>query len=127
MRICVNTTILIDILKNEFRSYQENLHEALEREKTWSPPSDDSRNRRDGAGHSKEWAVSGKHHHRPLDKGGGLGFVTAAQPRLLAAQEKVRRHDLQGLPGSNVRQVTGTRTSCLRDHRWFATVLPVRF
>ena len=29
MRICVDTTILIDILKDEFRSYQENLYEAL--------------------------------------------------------------------------------------------------
>jgi predicted nucleic acid-binding protein len=29
MRVCVDTTVLIDILKDEFRSYQEQLYSAL--------------------------------------------------------------------------------------------------
>ena len=29
MRICVDTTILIDVLKDEFRAFQEKLYEAL--------------------------------------------------------------------------------------------------
>ncbi len=29
MRICVDTTILVDILKDEFRSYQDKLYTAL--------------------------------------------------------------------------------------------------
>ena len=31
MRVCVDTTILLDILKDEFRSFQEKLYTALER------------------------------------------------------------------------------------------------
>jgi predicted nucleic acid-binding protein len=30
LRICVDTTILIDILKDEFRPFQEKLYEAME-------------------------------------------------------------------------------------------------
>jgi len=29
MRVCVDTSILIDILKDEFRKYQEKLYDAL--------------------------------------------------------------------------------------------------
>ncbi len=31
MRVCIDTTILIDILKDEFRNFQEKLYIALER------------------------------------------------------------------------------------------------
>ena len=31
MRVCVDTTILIDILKDEFRDYQDKLYTALAR------------------------------------------------------------------------------------------------
>ena len=38
MRICVDTPILIDVLKDEFRPYQEKLYEALaHREQLLSP------------------------------------------------------------------------------------------
>ncbi len=39
MKICVDTTILIDILKDEFRSYQEKLYKALERKDQLVAPS----------------------------------------------------------------------------------------
>ncbi len=39
MKICVDTTILIDILKDEYRSYQEKLYTALERREVIVAPS----------------------------------------------------------------------------------------
>ena len=39
MRICVDTTILIDILKDEFRSFQDKLYLALERREELVAPS----------------------------------------------------------------------------------------
>lgn len=39
MRICVDTTILIDILKDEYRSYHEKLYTALERKEDIVAPS----------------------------------------------------------------------------------------
>ena len=39
MRVCVDTTILLDILKDEFRSFQDKLYAALvRREKLVAPP-----------------------------------------------------------------------------------------
>ena len=39
MRVCVDTTILLDILKDEFRSFQDKLYAALSRkEKLVAPP-----------------------------------------------------------------------------------------
>lgn len=39
MRICVDTTVLIDILKDEFRSYQDRLYAAMEKgERLIIPP-----------------------------------------------------------------------------------------
>ena len=39
MRVCVDTTILLDILKDEFRSFQDKLYAALTRkEKLVAPP-----------------------------------------------------------------------------------------
>ncbi len=32
MKICVDTTVLIDILKNEFPDYQEKFYSALEKD-----------------------------------------------------------------------------------------------
>ena len=39
MKICVDTTVLIDILKNEFQNYQEKLYSALQKNKDLSAPS----------------------------------------------------------------------------------------
>lgn len=39
MRICVDTTILLDILKDEFRSFQDKLYLALERREELVAPS----------------------------------------------------------------------------------------
>jgi len=39
LRVCVDTTILIDILKDEFRSFQEKLYRALERKEDLIAPS----------------------------------------------------------------------------------------
>ena len=39
MRVCVDTTILVDILKDEFRSFQEKLYRALERKEDLIAPS----------------------------------------------------------------------------------------
>jgi predicted nucleic acid-binding protein len=39
LRICVDTTILIDILKDEFRPFQEKLYEAIEKNETLVTPS----------------------------------------------------------------------------------------
>ena len=39
MKICVDTTILIDILKDEFRSHQDKLYMALERREDLVAPS----------------------------------------------------------------------------------------
>jgi len=39
LKICVDTTILIDILKDEYRSYQEKLYTALERREVIVAPS----------------------------------------------------------------------------------------
>ena len=39
MRICIDTTILIDILKDEFKSFQDKLYLALERRETLVAPS----------------------------------------------------------------------------------------
>ena len=38
MKICVDTTILIDILKDEFRQFQEMLYAALAAKKTLVAP-----------------------------------------------------------------------------------------
>ena len=39
MRVCVDTTILLDILKDEFRSFQDKLYAALaRRENLVAPP-----------------------------------------------------------------------------------------
>jgi len=39
MRVCIDTTILLDILKDEFRDFQENLYAALERKDDLLAPS----------------------------------------------------------------------------------------
>ena len=39
MRVCVDTTILVDILKDEFRIFQEKLYTALERRENLIVPS----------------------------------------------------------------------------------------
>ena len=39
MKVCVDTTILIDILKDEFRSFQDKLYTALARNETLVSPS----------------------------------------------------------------------------------------
>lgn len=39
MRICVDTTILLDILKDEYRSFQDKLYTALERREDLVAPS----------------------------------------------------------------------------------------
>ena len=39
MKICVDTTILIDILKDEFRSFQDKLYTALSKNETLVSPS----------------------------------------------------------------------------------------
>ena len=39
MRICVDTTILLDILKDEYRSFQDKLYTALEKRKDLAAPS----------------------------------------------------------------------------------------
>jgi len=39
LRVCVDTTILIDILKDEFRSFQDKLYTALARKETLVAPS----------------------------------------------------------------------------------------
>ena len=39
MKICVDTTVLIDILKNEFQNYQEKLYSALQKNEDLSAPS----------------------------------------------------------------------------------------
>ena len=39
MRVCTDTTILIDILKDEFRDFQNKLYLALEREEDLLAPS----------------------------------------------------------------------------------------
>ena len=39
MRVCVDTTILLDILKDEFRSFQEKLYTALARRENLVAPS----------------------------------------------------------------------------------------
>ena len=39
MRVCVDTTILIDILKDEFRNFQNNLYVALKRGDNLAAPS----------------------------------------------------------------------------------------
>ncbi|MBN2246952.1 MAG: type II toxin-antitoxin system VapC family toxin [Candidatus Aminicenantes bacterium] len=39
MRVCVDTTVLLDILKDEFRSFQEKLYTALARRVTLVAPS----------------------------------------------------------------------------------------
>jgi hypothetical protein len=31
LRVCIDTTILLDVLKDEFRSFQEKLYEAIAR------------------------------------------------------------------------------------------------
>ncbi|MBI4377973.1 MAG: type II toxin-antitoxin system VapC family toxin [Nitrospinae bacterium] len=38
MKICVDTTILIDILKNEFQDYQDRLYSALEKNENLAAP-----------------------------------------------------------------------------------------
>ena len=38
MRICVDTTILLDILKNEFRNFQDKLYTALTRKENLAAP-----------------------------------------------------------------------------------------
>lgn len=39
MRICIDTTILLDVLKDEFRSFQDKLYTALaRRENLVAPP-----------------------------------------------------------------------------------------
>ena len=38
MRICVDTTILLDILKDEFRDFQDKLYRALEKKETLVAP-----------------------------------------------------------------------------------------
>lgn len=39
MRVCIDTSILIDILKDEFRPFQEKLYEAMEKNETLVAPS----------------------------------------------------------------------------------------
>ena len=39
MRICIDTTILLDILKDEYRSFQDKLYTALEKRKDLAAPS----------------------------------------------------------------------------------------
>ena len=39
MRVCVDTTLLLDILKDEFRSFQDKLYTALERREMLVAPS----------------------------------------------------------------------------------------
>ena len=39
MRVCVDTTILLDILKDEFRSFQDKLYSALEKKENLVAPS----------------------------------------------------------------------------------------
>ncbi len=39
MRVCVDTTILIDILKDEFRPFQDKLYEAMEKNENLVAPS----------------------------------------------------------------------------------------
>ena len=39
MRICIDTTILIDILKDEFRNFQDKFYAALERREEFVAPS----------------------------------------------------------------------------------------
>jgi len=39
LRVCVDTTILIDILKDEFRLFQEKLYEAMEKNESLVVPS----------------------------------------------------------------------------------------
>ena len=39
MRVCVDTTILLDILKDEFRNFQEKLYTALARRENLVAPS----------------------------------------------------------------------------------------
>lgn len=39
MKVCVDTTVLIDILKDEYRSYQKNLYTALARRENLVAPS----------------------------------------------------------------------------------------
>lgn len=38
MKVCVDTTVLVDILKNEFPDYQEKLYSAIERDKELAAP-----------------------------------------------------------------------------------------
>ena len=39
MKVCVDTTILLDILKDEFRSFQDKLYTALEKRENLVAPS----------------------------------------------------------------------------------------
>lgn len=39
MKICVDTTVLIDILKNEFQNYQDKLYSALQQNEDLAAPS----------------------------------------------------------------------------------------
>ena len=39
MRVCIDTSILIDILKDEFRPFQEKLYEAMEKNESLVAPS----------------------------------------------------------------------------------------
>ncbi|MCF8128302.1 MAG: PIN domain-containing protein [Deltaproteobacteria bacterium] len=39
MKVCVDTTILLDVLKNEFKNFQDKLYLALERKETLMAPS----------------------------------------------------------------------------------------
>ena len=39
MKVCIDTTILIDILKDEFRNFQDKLYVALERGEDLVAPS----------------------------------------------------------------------------------------
>ena len=39
MRVCVDTTILLDILKDEFRSFQDKLYSALAKKENLVAPS----------------------------------------------------------------------------------------
>ena len=39
MKICVDTTVLLDILKDEFRSFQDKLYKALQRKENLAVPS----------------------------------------------------------------------------------------
>ena len=41
MKICVDTTVLLDILKDEFRSVQNKLYKALQKKETLAAPSVD--------------------------------------------------------------------------------------